>query len=411
MSSAGDEMGTTGGESYPPEAVPALIDANETDNATRAQRFRQIAIVLGAVVLIFLLLFGWRTWKNAAPPPPAPPPTGVVATVVNPTEVPASLTAVGSLRAVREVMLAPEVAGRISGIHFAPGQWVGAGATLVQLYDGPERADRSAAIAKANLARLQLARSRELVPAGAESREVLQQRQAEYQQAVAAIQQLDARLYQKRIAAPFSGQIGVRRVNLGQYLNPGDQVASLTDLGQLYVDFTVAQQELSKLTVGSEVVVTSDAWPGRRFIARVTTIEPRVAEDSRNIWIQGVVANPDRALRPGMYVNASLTLPPVPAALVVPSTAIMTSAQGDSVVVIRGKNAGKEGNAEIVGIQTGSRFGNSVVISKGLKPGDVVVTEGQLRVQPGAPVKVARLIPTTAGTAPSQPAPQPAPKK
>lgn len=406
MSSAGDEMGTTGSESYPPEAAPAIIDASETDNATRAQRFRQIAIVLGAVVLIFLALFGWRTWKNSAPPPPPPPPTGVVATVVNPTDVPASLTAVGSLRAVREVMLAPEVAGRISGIHFTPGQWVGAGATLVQLYDGPERADRSAAIAKANLARLQLARSRELVPAGAESREVLQQRQAEYQQAVAAIQQLDARLQQKRIAAPFAGQIGVRRVNLGQYLNPGDQVASLTDLGQLYVDFTVAQQELAKLTVGSEVVVTSDAWPGRTFAARVTTIEPRVAEDSRNIWIQGVVANPDRALRPGMYIQASLTLPPVPASLVVPSTAIMTSAQGDSVVVIRGKNAGREGNAEIVGVQTGSRFGNSVVISKGLKPGDVVVTEGQLRVQPGAPVKVARLIPATGA-----PAPQPAPKK
>lgn len=406
MSSAGDEMGTTGSESYPPEAAPAIIDASETDNATRAQRFRQIAIVLGAVVLIFLALFGWRTWKNSAPPPPPPPPTGVVATVVNPTDVPASLTAVGSLRAVREVMLAPEVAGRISGIHFVPGQWVGAGATLVQLYDGPERADRSAAIAKANLARLQLARSRELVPAGAESREVLQQRQAEYQQAVAAIQQLDARLQQKRIVAPFAGQIGVRRVNLGQYLNPGDQVASLTDLGQLYVDFTVAQQELAKLTVGSEVVVTSDAWPGRTFAARVTTIEPRVAEDSRNIWIQGVVANPDRALRPGMYIQASLTLPPVPASLVVPSTAIMTSAQGDSVVVIRGKNAGREGNAEIVGVQTGSRFGNSVVISKGLKPGDVVVTEGQLRVQPGAPVKVARLIPATGA-----PAPQPAPKK
>lgn len=414
MSGAGDEMGIAQGGAYPPEAAPALSDAEETRGASRAQRLRQIAIVLGTVVLIFLLLFGWRAWRNSAPPPPPPPPTGVVAAVVNPTDVPSALMAVGSLRAVREVMLAPEVAGRVSAIRFRPGQTVGAGATLVQLYDGPERADRAAAVARANLARLQLARSRELVPVGAESREVLQQRQAEYAQAAAAISQLDARLSQKRIAAPFAGQIGVRRVNLGQYLNPGDAVASLTDLGQLYVDFTVAQQELSKLTVGSEVVVTSDAWPGRRFTARVTTIEPRVAEDSRNISIQGVIANPDRALRPGMYVNASLTLPPIPSALVVPSTAIMTSAQGSSVVVIRGAAAGrggpiKEGKAEIVGVTTGQRFGNSVVVSKGLKPGDVVVTEGQLRVQPGAPLKVSRLIPATGQPAPSAPV-QPAPK-
>lgn len=407
MSSAGDDLKMAGGGGAL-EGAPAQIEAGEAGGAGRAQRVRQILVVLGLVVLIFLLLFGWRAWKNTPLPPQQLPPTAVVATIVNPVDVPASLTAVGSLRAVREVVLAPEVAGRISGIHFAPGQWVGAGTTLVQLYDGPERADRSAAIARANLARLQLTRSRELAPIGAESREVLQQREAEYQQAVAAIQQLDARLYQKRIVAPFSGQIGVRRVNLGQYLNPGDQVASLTDLSQLYVDFTVAQQELSKLTVGSEVVVTSDAWPGRNFIARVTTIEPRVAEDSRNIWIQGVVANPDRALRPGMYVNASLTLPPVPSALVLPSTAIMTSAQGDSVIVVRRQHSGKsgpvvDGVAEIVGVQTGSRFGNSVVITKGLNPGDVVVTEGQLRLQPGAPVKVLRMIPVTGGATSGRP--------
>lgn len=368
-----------------------------TDEATagerRGRQIRQVAIVVGAVLLIFALLFGWRAWRNSAPPPPPPPPTGVVATVVSPTQVPAALSAVGSLRAVREVMLAPEVAGRVTAIRFAPGQRVGAGATLVQLYDAPERADRNAAVAKAQFARLQLARTRELVPTGAESREVLQQRQAEYDQAAAAVAQLDARLTQKRITAPFSGEIGVRRVNLGQYLNPGDQIASLTDLGQLYVDFTVAQQELARLTPGSEVVVTSDAWPGRRFTARVVAIEPRIDENSRNIWVQAVVANPDRALRPGMYITASLTLPPTPNALVVPATAIMTSAQGDSVVVIRGPSAARQGKAEIVGVTTGQRIGNAVVVTKGLKPGDVVLTEGQLRAQPGAQLRVSKLVP------------------
>lgn len=361
----------------------------------RSRQIRQAGIVVAAVVAIFVLLFLWRAWVNAAPPPQAPPPTGVVATVVSPTDVPNALEAVGSLRAVREVMLSPEVAGRVTALRFNAGQRVGAGATLVELNAGPERADRAAAAAKAEFSRLQLTRSRQLVPAGAESREMLQQRQAEYRQAVAAVRQLDARLAQKRIAAPFSGEIGVRRINLGQYLNPGDEVATLTSLDQLYVDFTVPQQELGKLSLGGEVRVTSDAWPGRTFTARVTTIEPRIAEDSRNIWVQGTLANPDRTLRPGMYVNAALSLPPVPGALVVPATAIMTSAQGDSVVVIRGANARKEGKAEMVSVATGRRFGNSVVVARGLKPGDVVVIEGQLRVQPGATLKVTRLVPAS----------------
>jgi multidrug efflux system membrane fusion protein len=290
-------------------------------------------------------------------------------------------------------MLAPEVAGRVSAISFSGGQHVGAGATLVQLYDGPERADRAAAVAKAEFARIQLARSRQLVPSGAESHEVLQQRQAEYDQAVAAVHQLDARLVQKRVAAPFAGEIGVRQVNLGQYLSPGDKVASLVALDKLFVDFTVPQQDLAKLRAGSEVRVTSVAGPGLTFTAHVTTVEPRVDEQSRNIWVRATMANPDRVLRPGMYVTAALTLDPIPGALVVPATAIQTSAQGDSVVAVRGSDAKHKGKAETVAVQTGRRFGDAVVVTKGLKPGDVVLTEGQLRVQPGATLRVSRLVP------------------
>lgn len=364
-------------------------------DVSRSRKIRQAVIVLAAVVAIFLLLFLWRSWMNAAPPPAAPPPTAVVATVVAPTDVPAALDAVGSLRAVREVVLAPEVAGRVTAIAFDGGERVSAGATIVQLYDGPERADRAAAVARAEFARLQLARSRELVPTGAESREMLQQRQAEYDQARAAVAQLDARLAQKRIAAPFAGSIGVRRVDRGQYLNPGDEIATLTDLSRLFVDFSVPQQDLSKLRAGAPVQVTSDAWPGRSFTARVATIEPRVADDSRNILVRGVLANPDGALRPGMYIRAALELAPLPDALVVPATAIVTSAQGDSVIVIRGKDARKEGKAEQVAVTTGRRFGDAVVVTTGLKANDVVVTEGQLRVQPGGMLQVSKLVPAS----------------
>ena len=296
---------------------------------------------------------------------------------------------------MQEVTLAPEVAGRVTAIALQPGVRVSRGAALVQLYDAPEQADRVAALARMKLAAAQLARTRSLVPGGAESQELLQQRQAEYDQAAAAVRQLDARIAQKRIRAPFSGQIGIRRINLGQYLNPGDAVATLTAIDRLYADFTVPQQDLGKLRLGATVRLTTDAWPSRTFRGRVTTIEPRIGEDSRNVMVQALVINSDSALRPGMYVTAALELPPRSNALVVPATAIQTSASGDSVTVIRGHVPSRAGKAEIVPVVIGRRIGNSVIVTSGIRPGDVVVAEGQLRVQPGAQVRVVRLVSAT----------------
>ncbi|MGV3482201.1 MAG: efflux RND transporter periplasmic adaptor subunit [Sphingobium sp.] len=357
---------------------------------------RPLLIALVAVLLLFALLYGWRTARSSAAPQGAPPPVPVAAIAVEPTEVPAALEAVGSLRAVREVMLAPEVAGRIVAIRFEAGMRVGAGAPLVQLYDAPERADRSAARARADFAGVQLARSQELAPSGAEPRELLQQRRAERDQAVASVQQFDARIAQKQVRAPFAGVLGVRRVNPGQYLNPGDPIATLTALDALYVDFALPQQELARLHVGATVNVTVDAWPGRVFAARVNAIEPRIGADTRNVSVQAMLSNRDGALRPGMSVTAALALPPEQGALVVPATAIQTSASGDSVTVIRGPDARRKGKAEAVSVTTGRRIGNRVIVTRGLKPGDVVVTEGQLRVQPGADVVVAPARPAGA---------------
>lgn len=362
----------------------------ETTPIHRSARLRggPVLIALIAVILLFALLYAWRAARTAMPAQGAPPPTAVSAVQVNPTDVPATLEAIGSLRAVREVMLAPEVAGRVVAIRFDAGEQVRAGTTLVQLYDAPERADRSAARAKADFATLQLARSQQLAPSGAEPRELLQQRRAERDQAVASVQQYDARIAQKKISAPFAGQIGVRQVNLGQYLNPGDTIATLTALDSLYVDFALPQQELARLRVGAAVSITVDAWPGRSFTARVNAIEPRVGADTRNVSVQAILPNRDHALRPGMSVTAALDLPPERGALVVPTSAIQTSASGDAVTVVRGPQPRTTGKAEIVPVGTGRRIGDRVVVTRGLKPGDVVVTEGQLRVQPGAQVNV-----------------------
>lgn len=362
----------------------------------RSPRPQGRTIALTVIVLVVILggLFLWRTlksgqgqnWQQQAVP--------VAAVVVAPRDVPSSLNAVGTLRGVREVTLSSEVAGRVSDINFSAGANVRAGALLVQLFDGPERADREAAKARAAFSGIQLARSEQLAPTGAEPRELLQQRRAERDQAIAAVRQIDARLIQKQVRAPFSGEIGIRRVNLGQFINPGDPVATLTALDWLYVEFALPQQELARLRPGSTVSVTSDAFPGRIFTARVNAVEPQIGEDTRNVTVQALLPNADRALRPGMYVTAGLALPPQQGVLVVPATAIQTSAQGDSVIVIRGKSARTGGKAEIVPVQTGRRIGNEVVIDKGLSPGDVVVSEGQLRVQPGAEVKVARIVQT-----------------
>jgi len=360
------------------------------------RRWRPVLPVAAALLLLGSGLYAWRSARTVETAPGQMQPVPVSTVTVTPTDVPAALEAVGSLRAIREVVLAPEVAGRVTAIRFTAGERVGAGELLVQLFDAPERADRAAAQAKANFAGLQLARSNELAPSGAEPRELLEQRRAEHAQAHAAVRQIDARIVQKQLRAPFAGTLGIRQVNTGQYLNPGDAVATLTALDSLYVDFAVPQQDFSRLKPGATVDILSDAWPDRRFTARVTAIEPQVGKDTRNVMVQATLPNPGLALRPGMYVTARLALPPIAGALVVPATAIQTSASGDSVTRVKLDKTGRSGTAEVVPVTTGRRFGDRVVVTSGLRPRDVVVVNGQLRVQPGAPVTLA---PARAATA------------
>ncbi|WP_349290569.1 efflux RND transporter periplasmic adaptor subunit [Bordetella genomosp. 2] len=356
----------------------------------RAQRSAR-ALLMAAVAIVLLCgaLFAWRAWRTAAPAQAAPPPVVVAAARIQPADAPAALRAVGSLRAVREVRLAPEVAGRVVAIPFEAGTQVRQGDLLVQLYDAPEQADRQAAAARAELARAQYARARALAATGAESREILEQRRAERDQAAAAVAQLDARIAQKQIRAPFAGTLGIRQIDLGQYLSAGDTIANLADLRRLYVDFSVPQQHLPQLRTGGAVQLATDVHPGRVFEARVHAIEPQVDAGTRNIRVQAVLDNPDGALRPGMHVEAALQLPPQRGALIVPATAVQVSPAGDSVLVIRGPDAERAGTAEAVAVTVDRRIGDRVVIAHGLRAGDVVITEGQLRVPPGAAVQVA----------------------
>lgn len=356
--------------------------------AAVSARAKPIAFTIVGLVVVFGLLYAWRTARSTAVEHSAMPPMPVSTIRAEARRVTEDLQAVGSLQAVHEVLLAPDTPGRVTAIHFNAGQMVKAGELLVQLYDAPEQADRAAAVAKADFAQLQLRRSQELAPTGAEPRELLEQRKADVAQSLAAVRQLDARIQQKSIRAPFSGQIGIRRINSGQYLNAGDAIATLTQFDALYVNFTLPQQDLPRLKPGAPVQVTVDAAPGRVFTGKVSTIEPRIDGETRNVAVQALLPNDDRLLKSGMYATARLALPTTTSAIVLPLTAIQTSASGDSVVLVQDANAQGLGKAVAVPVVTGRRLGDDVLVTQGVKPGDIVVMAGQNRLPPGAMVKI-----------------------
>ncbi len=386
-------------------SVPASAGAAPTagagapDGNGAAKHAGALVVSVLGLALVFGALYAWRAARagNGAPPPRPPSPVSTM--LAHPRAVAGELQAVGSLRAVREVLLPADTAGRVTAIHFSAGQQVEEGALLVRLDDAPEQADRAAAVAKADLARSQLRRSQELAASGAEPRALLEQRAAEAAQALAAVRQLDARIRQKTIRAPFAGRLGIRRIDLGQYLNAGDAVASLTQLDPLYLNFNLPQQDLPKLAPNAPVRVTVDAAPGRVFEGRVAAIEPRIDGATRNVAVQAVLANPAELLKSGMYATVKLALPETADAIVLPLTAIQTSASGDSVVLVKDADAQGIGKAVTVPVTTGRRLGDEVLVTRGVRAGDIVVIAGQNRLQPGGKVNMLPAAPAVAATA------------
>lgn len=349
--------------------------------------------VLAALCILLLLLglFAVRSTRTnaqaaAAPPPPLP----VEALAISSQPLPLTLDSIGNLRAVRQVTLTAEVPGRVTRILFASGANVSQGQLLVQLNDGPERASQRSFNVSAELASIQLARASELVELGAEAQQTIDQHRAERDHARAEIRRIGATVMQKRINAPFAGTLGIRRVDLGQYLNPGDPIATLTDLSQIYVEFQVPQKYFANLSRGSTVTVTTDSWPGKRFVGRLETIETQVSEDTRNFVVQALIENRSGALRPGMYVDARLELGLRKDTLTVPASAVLPSAQGESVVVVDKPDKRGIGTVRFAPVKTGDRVGDDVVILEGLRSGEMVVTTGQLRLRPDMSVRIVK---------------------
>ena len=390
----GDQMTDMQAEALRPEQTRRVLDIDRTTRRPKTVRWFIIMALLLAVVLGGL--YGFNRFRQQATASyfanNKPPPAQISAVEVKTEAVPRFASGIGSVAAVHQVTINPEIGGRVTKIFFEAGATVKAEDPLVQLNDAPERGDLANYEAQARWADTTLQRSSELAKNQYEARETVDQKRSQLDQARAQISKTQALIAQKQIRAPFSGQLGMRQIEVGQYLNPGARIATLTDLSTLYVNFTLPSQIRAQISVGQRVNVTADAFPGRTFSAQITTIEPQISADTRTMSIQATMPNPDNALLPGMFVNAAVVLPPQPDMIVLPETAVDYTLYGDSVYVIHEDGKDTKGGpilkAVRTPVKTGARWGNKVAILDGLKAGDRVVAAGQIKVQDGAQVAI-----------------------
>ncbi|SDP12688.1 efflux RND transporter periplasmic adaptor subunit [Afipia sp. GAS231] len=381
---------------------PKLSGKPISEVRKRPVRMVRWFIIVG---LALAILVGGLVWFNyfrgkmiaqffaTMKPPPASVNIATAATEV----IPNLLTAVGDLAAVHQVNVTSDVNGRITDIMFTPGSSVKAGTPLLQLFDGPDQGDLANFKAQATVAQLSLDRAKQLASRQFGPQATVDTAQAAFDQANAGIAKTEAIISQKLVRAPFDGELGVRKVEVGQYLTAGTQIVSLTDLSVLYANFTVTEKDSAALKVDQVVRIAVDAYPGRRFEGKITTIEPQIATDTRNIRVQATIANPDRILKPGMFATTTVVLPDKPAVVTVPETSVDYTLYGDSVYLITEKKEddGKgnpEGKTSLTAVRTfvkaGNRINGRAEILTGLKPGDRVVAVGQLKLQSGAAVAI-----------------------
>lgn len=292
--------------------------------------------------------------------------------------------AVGSLRSRQAVTLKPETAGRVARIAFADGQAVKRGALLVQLDDTLQRAELSQASAQLSIARANLKRNEELLAQSFVAARVVDESRAALQVAEAQVALADARLQRMRITAPFDGTLGLRSINLGQYVKDGDELVNLEDTSKLTVDFRLPERYQNRIAPGQTVQVQLDALPGQRYQARVLAVDPLLDANGRSISVRAEMpAAPGQDLRPGMFARVLIVFSVDDKALVVPEEALVPQGERQYVYVIdeQGQGDARKRTSRRVEVTLGVRRGADVQVTQGLKAGDTVVVAGQQRLQ------------------------------
>jgi membrane fusion protein (multidrug efflux system) len=300
-----------------------------------------------------------------------------------------SLSAVGTLRAVKGVDVAPEVAGLVSEIMIKPGAEVKAGDILLKMRADDIAAQLQSLEASARLAELNFKRSSEQLAAKAISQAQNDIDDANLKNARAAVAQQQALLAKKTLRAPFDGHLGITKVNAGQVLNPGDVVVTLQQLDPIYINFTVPQRSLGQLKTGQVVNVAVDAFPGKTFKGTITTINPKVDVATRNVQVEATLRNTGGALRPGMFGNVSVDTGAKQRYLTLPQTAVTYNPFGETLFVVK-QGEPKDGkptlSAQQAFVTSGPTRGDQIAIVKGLEEGTEVVTSGQLKLKNGTPI-------------------------
>jgi membrane fusion protein, multidrug efflux system len=320
-----------------------------------------------------------------------PPPEAVTTIVAHEARWPSTLSAIGSVDAVHGVVVSADLPGIVAGIDFESGSTVAAGAVLVRLDISQEQAQLAAAQAQRKLARLNLDRSQQLLQQQVLAQAEFDRVAAEAAQADARVGEIEATIERKRIRAPFSGVLGIRRVNLGQYLNAGDPVVPLQSMDPVYVNFALPQQEVAALRIGAAVQVAVDSVASGGVEGRVTAINSLVDVATRTVQVQATFRNAERRMRPGMFVQVQTTTGNGDPVIALPASAISYAPYGNSVFVVselKGPGGKTYRGVEQRFVKLGDGRGDQVAVVGGVKAGEEVVTSGVFKLRTGAAVVV-----------------------
>jgi membrane fusion protein (multidrug efflux system) len=362
---------------------------------------KRMLIMAGCVLLLVAVLAFGKYLQIQKLIASSPKPSAQVVTAIKApvAEWQPQLTSVGTLAPVRGVDVTTEIAGLVRAVRVNSGDEVKAGQVLFEMNADADIAQQRALQAAADLSATTLKRDKLQLAAQAISQAQVDNDEADLKSRQALVAQQKALVDKKTIRAPFAGKLGITAVNPGQYLNPGDKLVTLQTIDTVYVDFFVPQQQLAGLTIGQKLNLTSDAYPGAAFPAKVTSISPKIDAATRNVQVQATVPNAKRQLLPGMFANVSLEQGEKKKYLTLPQTAITYNPYGSTVFVLAAPAAGAKdtlkddkGNAHLVARQvfvtTGPTRGDQVAVLTGVKEGQTVVTSGQLKLKNGTPAVI-----------------------
>ncbi len=353
-------------------------------------------LAIGGLLALVILLVGIKGLQiskmMAAAKAMTPPPQAVSSAEVREENWAPVLSAIGSVSAVQGAIIAAELGGVVSEVKFENGGVAKKGDVIMKLDASQEEALLRSAEAEAELSRTDLERTQGLASQKVVSKAELDAADSKFRRLTAIVDQMRSNIRKKTLVAPFDGQLGIRQVNVGQMINPGQQVVALTSLDPVYVDFALPQQHLAQLSQGLEVRVRSDAVPGRVFPGKLTAVNSMVDTATRNVSVQATLDNPDHVLRPGMFAKAEVVLPEKSSALVIPGSAVSYAPYGDSVFVIEKKKDEKTGKETQVirqqFVRIGEARGDFVSVTEGLKAGETVVGTGVFKLRNGMAVTI-----------------------